>query len=311
MSSINPESIRAVAKKDVQDSIRSWMFIGLSVFFFTLLVGVTLFLAWAEPDITGIEGAGTEILVGFVSEITRLVIPLIALLLGWKSIAGERETGSMKVLLSMPHSRSDVLLGKWLGRSIVLSFSLVVGFVLAAVVVAATFGQFDVLEYGGLLGMSIVYGLAYISIAVALSSIARSTTVAGAAMVGVFVLFYVIWNSLTVFYQLLAQRGVPFFEMVEYSFTVTMDGEEFVQSGQRPANWMMFVMNLDPGEAYARALSLVADTQFLQVEAAVEDIMFEGDIPFYLQDWFVFIILLAWIVVPMGIALYRFDQIDL
>lgn len=311
MSSINPDSIWAIAKKDFQDAVRSWMFIGLSVFFFTLLGGITLLLAWAEPELTGIEGAGTEILIGFVSQITRLVIPLIALLLGWKSIAGERESGSMKVLLSLPHSRWDVLLGKWLGRSGVLTGALIIGFMLAAVVVAVTFGDFDVLQYGGLLGLSIIYGLAYISIAVALSSVTRSSTIAGAAMVGVFVLFYVIWNTLSAFYQLLAQRGVPFFEMVEYTFTVEFNGEEIEQVGQRPDDWMMFVMNLDPGEAYARALSLVADTGFIQTQAAVEDIMFEGSIPFFLQDWFVFMILLAWIVIPMGIALYRFDRVDL
>ena len=305
-SSIDPNSVRAVAKKDFQDSIRSWLFWGLSVFFFTLLVTVTGALAYFGEDIAA-EGATTDMLVVFVSEITRLVIPLIALILGWKAIAGERETGSIKILLSLPHSRKDVLLGKLIGRSAVLSVSLVVGFTLAAVVVAAILGGFDVVDYVGLLGMSILYGIAYTSIAVALSSLTRSTTVAGAAMVGVFVTFYIVWNALETAFELLARREVLFFETTTY--TVDIQGEEVPV--ERLPDWMLFVLNLDPGEAYARALSLATDTGAIQFQVQIEEAMFDGSVPFSLQDWFAFSILLFWIVVPIAVALYRFDRVDL
>ena len=299
-SSINPESVRAIAKKDFQDSIRSWMFWGLSVFFFTLLVAVTGVISYFGEDIAQ-AGATTEALVLFVSQITRLVIPLIALVLGWKSIAGEREAGSIKILLSLPHSRKDVILGKLLGRSAVLSISLIVGFVLAAVVVAALLGSFDIVDYAGLLAMSIVYGIAYTSIAVSLSSLTRSTTIAGAAMVGVFVLFYVVWNGIQSAIFLLMNRdyisGVP----VE-----SMGGIE------RPPNWAYFVDMLDPGNAYQNVLSLVTSAAELDEDMlAAQEEFFGGEIPFYLQDWFSAVILLFWIVVPILIALYRFDRVDL
>jgi len=95
-SSINLESVRAVAKKDFQDAVRSWLFWGLSAFFFALLVVVTGALSYFGEDIAA-QGATTDMLVVFVSQITKLVVPLIALVLGWKSIAGERESGSIKV----------------------------------------------------------------------------------------------------------------------------------------------------------------------------------------------------------------------
>lgn len=305
-SSINPESVGAVAKKDFQDAVRSWLFWGLSVFFFTLLVATTGAVAYFGEDLAA-QGATTDVLVGFVSEITRLIIPLIALVLGWKAIAGERESGSIKILLSLPHSRKDVLLGKLIGRSAVLSLSLTLGFALAAVVVAVLMGGFDVVDYVGLLGVSIVYGIAYTSIAVALSSLTRSTTIAGAAMFGVFVLFYVVWNSLSTAFRLLADREVLFFDTVSY--TTEFQGQEVTV--ERLPEWAYFVINLDPGEAYGRVLTLVTDVDTIQLQSELDAQMFGGELPFFLQDWFALLILVFWTVVPVVVALYRFDRVDL
>ncbi|WP_306054358.1 ABC transporter permease [Natronococcus wangiae] len=303
-SSIHLESVRAVAKKDFQDSVRSWMFWGLSIFFFTLLVALTGVVSYFGEDLAG-QGVTTEVLVVFVSEITRLILPLIALILGWKAIAGERESGSIKILLSLPHSRKDVLLGKLIGRSAVLSLSLVVGFVLAAIIVAALLGGFDVTDYVGLLAMSILYGVAYTSIAVSLSSLTRSTTIAGAAMFGVFVLFYIVWNAITSALRLLMNRGYISGE----SYTVpTNEGSIELQ---RLPDWAFFAESIDPGYAYNNALSIVTGAAESDLNVQLEEIMFNGDIPFYLQDWFAFLILLFWIVAPIAVALYRFDRVDL
>ncbi|MFP8954817.1 ABC transporter permease [Natrialbaceae archaeon A-arb3/5] len=307
-SSIELESVRAVARKDFQDSIRSWLFWGLSVFFFTLLVTVTGVVAYFGEDIAQ-AGATTEALVIFVSSITRLVIPIIALILGWKAIAGERETGSIKILLSLPHSRKDVLLGKLIGRSAVLSVSLVVGFVLAGVVVAAMLGTFDMVDYAGLLAMSILYGLAFTSMGVAASSLTRSTTIAGAAVFGIFVLFYIVWNAINEALQLLMNQG--YISGVSYSETIAFNGQEQTIEGERLPDWALFIDSLDPGYAYSNALSIVTDATETELGVTLQEAAFEGSIPFYLQDWFSFVILLFWIVAPIAIALYWFDRVDL
>ncbi|WP_265109253.1 ABC transporter permease [Halosolutus halophilus] len=308
-SSVNPESVRAVAKKDFQDSVRSWMFWGLSIFFFTLLVTVTGVISYFNEDIA-VQGATTEALVLFVSQITRLVIPLIALVLGWKAIAGERETGSIKILLSLPHSRKDVLLGKLIGRSAVLSLSLVIGFALAAVVVAALLGSFDIVDYASLLVMAIIYGVAYTSIAVSLSSVTRSTTIAGAAMFGVFILFYVVWNAIQTVFQLLMNRGT--IEGVSYTTEFpTADGSVQEVTRDRLPDWALFVDTIDPGNAFQNAITVLSSTGGGELGTAYPDAYFADGVPFYLQDWFSFIILLAWIVVPIAVALYRFDKVDL
>ncbi len=308
-SSINLTSVRAIARKDFQDAVRSWMFWGLSVFFFVLLVAVTGTISYFGEDIAA-EGATTEALVLFVSQITRLVIPLIALILGWKAIAGERETGSIKILLSLPHSRKDVLLGKLIGRSAVLSLSLVVGFVLAAVVVAVMLGGFDIVDYFSLLLMAIIYGIAYTSIAVSLSSLTRSTTIAGAAMFGIFILFYVVWNAIQTVFQLLMNRGT--INGVNYTVEFPAgDGTTQEQTLERLPDWALFIDMIDPGNAFQNTITFLGSFGGEDMGTTYPSEWFANGVPFYLENWFSFVILLCWIVVPIAIALYRFDRVDL
>jgi ABC-2 type transport system permease protein len=304
--SIDLQSVRAIAKKDFQDAVRSWLFLFLSMFFFSILVIPTVLLWYLGGDLPTAD-ATTGGLIGTVHNVTRLVIPVIALVLGWKAIAGERESGSLKVLLSLPHSRTDVLLGKLVGRSAVLSVSLVAGFVLAAAFVALLFGGFDVGDYLGLLAVSVLYGIAYTSIAVALSSLTRSTTFAGAFAFGVFVLFYIVWETVIAMIDMLVQ--LDYLPGVEYTITGP-EGQEM--AAERPHDVAFLFHSFDPGVAYQNVLSFVtsiaeADPQVVQ---SMEE-AFGGSVPFYLQDWFAIVVLLFWIVVPMAIAIYRFNRVDL
>lgn len=300
-SSINVESVRTVAKKDFQDAVRSWLFWGLSVFFFTLMAALAGFISWANPD-----NFTTISFIALVSQVCKLVIPLIALLLGWKAIAGERETGSIKILLSLPHSRKDVLLGKLLGRTAVLSLSLLIGFLIAMVAVAFAVSEFSFPAYVAFLAMTIVYGLAYMSIAVSLSSLTRSTTMAGAAMFGVFVLFYIVWNSITQVLGLLMQRG--YIDGVSYT-TTNFLGQE-VQRERLP-DWAQFINMIDPGNAYQNTITLFSALSSDRIGTRFNMDAFANGLPFYLQDWFSLFVLLCWVLVPLAVALYRFDRVDL
>ncbi|SEW27882.1 ABC transporter permease [Natrinema salifodinae] len=300
-SSVNIESVRTIAKKDFQDSVRSWLFWGLSAFFFTLMAVLAGFLSWANPD-----DFTTLNFISMVSQVCKLIIPLIALVLGWKSIAGERETGSIKVLLSLPHSRKDVLLGKLLGRTAVLSLSLIIGFLIAMVAVAFAVSEFSLSAYIAFLAMTLLYALAYMSIAVSLSSLTRSTTMAGAGMFGVFVLFYIVWNSIQQALQLLMNRG--YIEGVTY--TVSGLGGQQVELTRLPS-WAQFIDMIDPGNAYQNTITIFSALSGEELGTTVRDVAYPNGVPFFLEDWFSFVILLFWIVVPIAVALYRFDRVDI
>lgn len=303
--SINIDSIRAIAKKDFQDAVRSMLFLSLSLFFFLVLVIPTIVQWYFGAEVTGTEET-TAGLVLVTHQVTRFIIPLIAVVLGWKAIAGERNSGSIKILLSLPHSRKDVLIGKFIGRSAVLSLSLVAGFVFAAVVVAVLFGGFDVVDYVGLLVVSILYGIAYTSIAVSVSSLTKNTSIAAALAASIIVTFYIVWESVLGVLALLVQ--LDYLSGVEYTTT----GPQGEITASRPHQPAFFFNSFDPGVAYRNVLSFATSVAEESPDAvqSLED-AFDGSVPFYLQDWFAIVVLVFWITVPLAIALYRFDRVDI
>ncbi len=298
---INPGSVQAIARKDFQDAVRSWLFWGLSLFFFTLMVMTALIGGWFADELTG------QTLIGWASPVTALVIPLIALVIGWKSITGERETGSIKILLSLPHSRTDVILGKLCGRSAVLSLSLFIGFTAAGLIIAVlAIGQFGLQDITGFFSdyiafllISIMYGIAYTSLAVMISSLTRSSVIAGAGVFGVFVLFYVVWNAIP--------AAVFSLFLLDYISFVETD------AGLRPPGWLFFIQIIDPGAAYGTLVAAITSASANQAWGAVNvDVeQFGGTTPFYLRSWFAFLVLLFWSAVPTIVALFRFEQVDL
>lgn len=307
MSNLEPASVRAIANKDFNDAVRSWAFWGLSAFFLVLMAA-----AGGVISVVIDETITTQEFSFLLSQVTKLVIPLIALLLGWKSIAGERDSGSIKVLFSLPHSRMDAVLGKFLGRTAVLSISLVVGFALASVAVVLAVEPVSVTEYVGFLAMTVLYGMAYVSIAVALSSITRSSTIAAGLMFGVFVLFYVVWNIIQTALQLLMQQG--YFEGVEVSREGGLGPGGEASTLERLPDWALLIDTIDPGAAYQNALTVVSTGSSGDIGptfGAPQVAMFPDGVPFYFQDLFSFVILLAWIVVPLVVALVGFDRADI
>ena len=65
--------------------------------------------------------------------ITGIVMSLLVLVLSFDAISGEREQGTLKLLLSFPVPRSTVLFGKWLGGLITLSIPFILSALCAAI----------------------------------------------------------------------------------------------------------------------------------------------------------------------------------
>lgn len=293
MSTIEPQSVQAIAKKDFQDAVRSHLFMGLSLLFFTMLVAPTVFLWHFEDDLpVGVEGTTVELFNSLLQGVI-LIVPLIAIVLGWRSIAGERQSGSIKVLLSLPHSRTDVLVGKLIGRSAVLSFSLVIGFLLAGAVVWLLLGSFYLTDFTALLAFSILLGTAYTSITITISALAGSRTVAAAGAFGLFVLFYIGWDLLVTFVSMLLALDV-------------------LPESDRVLEVLLFLHSLDPSNAFGRVLAWSATVVEPDRDAAQALLDFyDGSLPFYLEDWFGLVVLALWVIIPLVIAIYHFDRVDL
>lgn len=276
----------AVAEKDFRDAIRSRLILvvaGLFVLFTAGGAGIGKALGLGGGDAVG--------LIMFVMlSATGIFVPIIAIGLSYRSIAGERDTGSLKILLSLPNSRADVVLGKFVGRSAVLTVTVVVGFTAGLVAMVAAFagqGEFGFPSYAAFMLTTLLLGLVFVSITVGISAFTTSTFRAAVGAVGIFVVFEWLWNILA--------------RVIWYA----ANGFEQPQLGQEPPDWLEFVYLLNPNISYSQATSWLID------QVASTDQQPTNLDPFGLEPWFGFVVLAWWIALPLAVGYLRFEATDL
>jgi len=158
--------ILLVAAKELRDAWSNRWFALFTAAFAIL----ALALAWI--GVAGLLGSGVA---GFgrtaasLVNLTLLVVPLMGLLLGAASVAGERDRGSLLYLLAQPVSPWEVVTGKFLGLLCAVSASLLLGFGGAAAVLASRGSGGDVGSFLAFLCLAVVVGAAALSIGLAIS----------------------------------------------------------------------------------------------------------------------------------------------
>jgi len=271
-------SWRAVARKDVRDALRArsvWLLTGL---FLVVFLGLT----YVVPKL-GEESFDSFL--AFSRVVVGVLLPLVAVVLGYKAVITERESGTAALLLSLPHSRRDVVIGKFVGRSIVLAVPTALGLVVAAPLAATQFVGFDAGTYLGFAIATVVYGCSFLGIAIGLSTASTSARRVTAGAFGAYVVFVLFWTTL-----------VDVVAMVLFRFR----GDELVD----PPTWVPLAKLLDPHTAYAFLLSDGLDTG---LDAPVGSLG---------ENWVTSpsvaaLLLLAWIVVPLAVGYARFERTDL
>lgn len=278
-------SWQVVAKKEFSDAARSLVLWIISVVF--VLAGVLMvgsYIIFGEEFAPEADVGALDAMVFVLSPIA-LVVPIIALVVGYKSIVGERESGSLKVLLSLPHSRWDVMFGKLIGRTLVVVIPLVAALVVMGAMISVFIEPVGIASYLIVFVLSLLLAGVFVAIAVAISGATSNSTVAGAAMFGIYALFLVFWDiiNLGVLY-LLEGRVTP---------------------GPDPPGLYFLVDMLSPDGAYIIA------AQELLPEVNFFGDTFPESIPWYLSEWAAVAILLLWSIVPFAIGYYRFREADL
>lgn len=286
-------SVPLVAKKDFQDASRSkvlWILSGLYVLLISAMVWAFAefesLLAGDEAAAAAQQGVSFNLYL-FMAGATTLFISATALVVSYKSIAGERESGQLKLLLGLPHSRLDVLLGKVVGRTAVLAVPVLLGFAVALVVAFGLGVEVVVTEYVVFALLTVLYALVYVSIVVGVSAMARTSTQATAGAISIFVVLEVLWElipTITVFgYYYVTDQPIP------------------VSPAAYP-EWFYIVTRLAPTAAYN-----VARNAVLPKSASVTI----DSSSFLLQDWLGFVVLALWLVVPLVVGYWRFEAADL
>lgn len=199
-------SWQAVARKDFQDAVRSRWLLGLTVLF-VLLVSLTAYVMKAlfQQAVTS-----NDLLNMTNGIVVTTLIPLIALIIAYGSVVGERDTGSVKLLLSLPHSRADVVFGKVIGRAAAIAVPVILGFIVPGIVLLFIAQTFNIGHYVGYTLMAAFLGVVFVAIAVGFSASTSSNRLAILGAIAVYFIFIPLWGVVKLPLQLyFAFSGVP------------------------------------------------------------------------------------------------------
>jgi len=176
------KQILIVASKEFQDGLRNRWLISITIIFALLSVGLTYFGS-AASGIIGIASLSTTI--ASLASLAVFLIPLIALLLSYDSFVGEQESGTLLLLLTYPLSRTQLLLGKFIGQGSIITLATIIGFGTSAVLLYFKQGDSDILSAFGLFILSAtLLGLSFTAIAYLISlSVTEKSKAAGFALI--------------------------------------------------------------------------------------------------------------------------------
>ena len=276
-------SVEAVARKDFEDAVRSRWLLGLSAFFVLLVSAVVYFLGRGGGQFTTTDLINSI----FIKDaLVTTLIPLIALVIAYGAVVGERESGSLKLLLSLPHSRADVVFGKVLGRAGAIAVPVGLGFLLPGLIAAAGPLQLQFSYYIGYILLVTVLAAAFVGIAVGFSAAVGSNRLAIAGAIGIYFLFVPLWGAIQFPLQLYLQvGGTPGWLPIAGGDLLTL-----LKLINPTGSFKIVSSEFLSGTLFASGAK--AGTQLSTEIAAVT-------------------MLVAWIVVPPLLGLIRFEQQDL
>ncbi len=282
MVGINPKAIYTIAKKEFTDNIRNKWIIVLTIIF-VLLIIVFSYVAGA-----GLDGSlgNMELTVMGLLMISPLLIPLIAIILGFATIAGEAESGALYVVLSYPIRRIEVLLGKFFGLGSVLIVSIFIGFGFGGAIIAATVGPESWAGYIGFILLSIFLGLIYLILSICISAYCkrRSRAIAG----GIILIF---WGMIFGTILMAALYGAG------YTF-------EDIMTGNTP-DWFFNAVIFSPGDLHQTAAMRVFGM------TSVDMMGYSFTIPEFLSMNLLLVVHLIWFIVPLFLAYFFFKRRDI
>jgi Cu-processing system permease protein len=195
--------IGIVAGKEFRDRIRNrWVLAATAVL--ALFALAVAYFGAAQEGAVGLRGTAATI--ASLASLAIYLVPLVALMLGYDAIVGERDRGSLELLLSMPVTPTELLLGKYAGLALALGVSTLAGFGVAGALLVGHAGAAALYHYAGFVLSALLLGLAFLCLAVLVSALARDRVRASGVAIALW-FFYVLVFDLVLLGLLVALGG--------------------------------------------------------------------------------------------------------
>jgi len=266
--------ILLIAKKEFLDNIRNKWIIVVSI----LIIALTLLSSFAGSYWKSFEGT----IVGMIATV-QFFIPLIGLMLGYATIIGETERGSMNSLLAHPVTRFEIIMGKLLGNGVILALSIIIGFGTGGIIVAFNVSDVNVIGYLIFIGATILIGIIYFALSMLFSTILKRRTLA----MGVSILTY-------------------FFFLIIYPLILSMiwlatSPEQFTQgptiTQPQIPDWFFGANMINPMSSYSDFITMN---------------LFETNVyPSFYNSNLLLIVLILWLIIPLLLSYLFFKRKDI
>lgn len=240
---------------------------------FTAFALVIAYFGAAQQGAVGFRSI--DVTIASLVSLVIYLVPLIALVLGYDAIVGERERGSLDLLLSMPITRLELLLGKYFGLAGALGVSTVVGFGIAGAILSYRIGIDALFHYTGFIVSAVLLGMAFLAMAVLVSVMVRDRVAASGMAIALWFFFVLVYDLLLL-------------------------GLLVATEGRTTLNFFPMLLMLSPADVF-RILNIFGfeDVRRLYGLATV--------FPETLANpWLLGSVMMLWIIVPLSVAAWKF-----
>jgi len=186
-------AIPHIVRKELRDALHDRWLIS-----YALLLGALGVVA-GYMGLRSSAGLGLQMFGRTTATLTNLCLmlsPLIGLTMGAAAIAGERDRGTLETLLAQPLERRDLLLGKYIGLLLSLALATVAGFLPAGFVVAGNAGAASLPRYALFPGLAVLLIAAMLGVGLLISVFSRGGVQAQGRAIFLWFLFVLMYDLL-------------------------------------------------------------------------------------------------------------------
>lgn len=169
-SALGLSGVVDVATREYRLAVRSRWVVGVAALFAlfsTALVGVGL---------SAVGPTRVESVVASLAQLGTYLVPLAALALGFDAVVGADRRGSLELLLALPLSRTQVVVGKFAGRAVALVSALCLGLGVGGAALTVVAGVGSLALYARFVLAAVGTGLSFLSLGVLISALAGERT---------------------------------------------------------------------------------------------------------------------------------------
>ncbi len=165
----------------VVQAIMAWKFLGFIDYFFEL-----------QPELIKIKNAPgvTDLVIAPLFDFSKILLLIICPLITMRLLSEEKQSGSLKLLLSSPVSMTEIVLGKYLGACIFFIIIILIIGIMPLSLLSST--DLDMGKFAsGMLGQFLTIA-AFVSLGLYMSSLSSQPVNAAAGTFGLLIIFFII-----------------------------------------------------------------------------------------------------------------------